>query len=143
MSVAAHQISTIQKSIVPGHLRASTLPQKFPAMFLVYESLVYRYMNVFASRCYGSYWEFVELSNGGFYMSLIVTRRLYLSIASSGFEGEMTADAASIVVNLFAQHQLAGQHKIESLIDKFNTLYEYAAIHPESQQILRATKSFC
>lgn len=138
MSFAINQDTKIQKSIVPGHLRASTLPKKFPAMFLVYESLVYRYLEVFSNTYSGGYWEFVELSNGGFYMSLLSPKPLHLCIASNGFNGEMSGDAASVVVNLFAQCHLANQHELGSLIDMYHALREYACEHSESRQILQA-----
>jgi hypothetical protein len=133
----ANTQETIQKNIVPGHLRASTLPKKFPALYVVYESLVYRYLELFSSYD-GGYWEFIELSNGGFYMSLRSSKPVQLYIASNGFDGEMSADAASIVVNLFAQCHLANQHELDSLIDLYHSLREYACEHSETRQILRA-----
>lgn len=138
MSVANTQGSTIKKHIVPGHLRASTLPNKFPGLYMVYESLVFRYLELFSSSYEGGYWDFVELSNGGFYMSLRSSQPFHLFIASNGFDGEMSADAASVVVNLFAQCQLANQHELDSLIDMYHALRGYASEHSEARQILRA-----
>jgi len=133
------QEATIQPIIVPGHLRASTLPKRFPGMFLVYESLVYSYMEKFSSDYSGGYWEFVELSNGGFYMSLKSNSRVYLEIDTNGFEDEMTADAASVVINLFVQCHLAHQHdELDSLIDMYYALRNYACEHTEASKILKA-----
>lgn len=138
MSVAVNQNSTIQKTVVPGHLRASTLPKRFPAMFLVYESLVYRYLEIFSNDLQTGYWEFVELSNGGFYMSLQSPKTFHLYIPSSGFEGEMSADAASVIVNLFAQCHLANQHELDGLIGMCHALREYAREHAEACLIRKA-----
>lgn len=138
MSVAVNQNSTIHKTVVPGHLRASTLPKRFPAMFLVYESLVYRYLELFSNDYHGGYWEFVELSNGGFYMSLKSPKTFRLYVASNGFEGELSADAASVVVNLFAQCHLVNQHELDGLIDMYHALRDYACEHVEARQILKA-----
>ena len=40
MSTATVSQSKIVATVVPGHLRAATLPKRFPGMFLVFESLV-------------------------------------------------------------------------------------------------------
>ena len=138
MSTAAVSQSKIVATVVPGHLRAATLPKRFPGMFLVFESLVYRYLEVFSEDYKGGYWEFVDLSNGGFYMSLKSNNRYYLSIASNGFEGEMTADAASLVVNMFAIGQLANQHRTDYLIELYHLLRTFVSEHPEASQILSA-----
>lgn len=138
MGVADTQGSTIKKHIVPGNLRASTLPKKFPGPYAVYESLVFRYLELFSGSYEGGYWDFVELSNGGFYMSLRSSQPFHLIIASNGFDGEMSADAASVVVNLFALCQLANEHELESLTEMFYALRYYASEHSEARQILRA-----
>ncbi|WP_331351220.1 antirestriction protein [Cellvibrio sp. UBA7671] len=138
MSTATASQSKIVATVVPGHLRAATLPKRFPGMFLVFESLVYRYLEVFSDNYKGGYWEFFDLSNGGFYMSLNSNARFYLSIASNGFEGEMTADAASLVVNMFAIGQLANQHKTDYLIELYHLLRTFVSEHPEVNRILCA-----
>jgi hypothetical protein len=138
MSTATVSQSKIVATVVPGHLRTATLPKRFPGMFLLYESLVYRYLEVFSDGYNSGYWEFMDLSNGGFYMSLKSNSRLYLSIASNGFEGEMMADAASLVVNMFAIGQLANQHKTDYLIDLYHQLRDFACVHPEANRILSA-----
>lgn len=138
MSTAAVSQSKIVATVVPGHLRAATLPKRFPGMFLVFESLVYRYLEVFSEDYRSGYWEFVDLSNGGFYMLLKSNSRFYLSIASNGFEGEMTADAASLVVNMFAIGQLANQHKTDYLIELYHLLHDFVSEHPEASRILGA-----
>ena len=102
MSAATNQSLKIVPTVIPAHLRGATLPRKFPGLFLIYEFLVYRYLEEFSHQYSGGYWEFVELSNGGFYMSLKCLSRYHLCVATNGFEGDMSADAASVVVNLFA-----------------------------------------
>jgi len=138
MNTAAVSQPKIVTTVVPGHLRAATLPKRFPGMFLVFESLVYRYLEVFSEDYRSGYWEFVDLSNGGFYMSLKSNSRLYLSIASNGFEGEMTADAASLVVNMFVIGQLANQHRTAYLIELYHLLRDFVSEHPEASRILSA-----
>lgn len=139
MCTAAISQSKIVTTVVPGHLRAATLPKRFPGMFLVFESLVYRYFEVFSEDYRRGYWEYIDLSNGGFYMSLKSNSRFYLTVASKGFEAEMTADAASLVVNMFAVGQLANEHRTGYLIELYHLLRDFASEHPESSRILGAT----
>jgi hypothetical protein len=50
----------------------------------------------------------------------------------------MSADAASLVVNLFVYCQLANQHELDYLIEGFHALREFACTHPEANLILAA-----
>jgi hypothetical protein len=138
MSLALNSKVSIAKSLIPESKRLGTLPSRFPGLFLVYESLVYRYLSSFCSEYHGGYWEFADLSNGGFYMSLKSDSLYYLSVPSNGFEGEMSADAASLVANIFTLSQLANEHQLDYLIDMYFALRDYASHHPESRMILCA-----
>lgn len=138
MTLALNNSVGITKTIVPGHKRSSVLPTRFPGLFLVYEMLVYRYKESFCQDYSGGYWDFVELSNGGFFMSLRSDLLCKLIIPTNGYEGEMTAEAASIVVNIFALSQLANEHKMDFLIDMYHALRDFACDHPEARQILCA-----
>ena len=85
----------------------------------------------------GGYWEFYLLSNGGLYLGL----RGYdgpLRIAWGGnyFSGEMSTDAASIGVNLFALSQLSCETAKDSVCELFYALRTYAIQHEERALIL-------
>ncbi|QEY16021.1 antirestriction protein [Cellvibrio sp. KY-GH-1] len=137
-TVLSPATSAINAIPVPGHLRMQTLPRRFPGLFLVFENNVYDHMNKFAKSYKSGYWEFIELSNGGFYMSLKSDKKFFVEIDSNYFEGTMSADAASLVANLFVYSRLAEQHNLDYLIEGFHALYEYARLHPEGQLILSA-----
>lgn len=130
--------STINAIPVQGHLRNRTLPRRFPGLFLVFEMNIYSYMDKFVKSYSGGYWEYIELSNGGFYMSLKSDKSFLVEIDSNGFEGTLTADAASLVANLFVYCQLANQHELDYLIQGFHALRDYARLHPEGHLILSA-----
>ncbi len=123
---------------VPGHLRMQTLPKRFPGLFLVFEMNVYRYMDKLTGSYSGGYWEYMELSNGGFYMSLKSDTRFQVSVSGNHFEGSMSADAASLVANLFTYSQLAFAHQLESISDGYHALRDYVGCHPESAAIFSA-----
>lgn len=141
MSSALPSTPIIKASLVPGHLRSTTLPKRFPGLFLVFEMTVHCYMDKLVKPCSGGYWEYIELSNGGFYMSLISNQSFRVEVDSNCFEGTMSANAASLVANLFAYRQLANQHKIDYLIEGFHTLRRYACMHPEGNLILAAIET--
>lgn len=138
MSNAAINHETITATPVLGHLRSATLPRKFPGLFLVFEMTVFNYMDKVANSYRGGYWEFIDLSNGGFYISLKSDKSFKIEIDSNYFEGILSADAASLVVNLFTYSQLANQHKLDYLIEGFHALRDYALLHPEGHLILAA-----
>lgn len=138
MSNALLSTPIISASLVPGHLRSKTLPKRFPGLFLVFEMTVYSYMDKFVKSCSGGYWEYIELSNGGFYMSLSSDQSFRVEVNRNCFEGTMSANAASLVANLFAYGQLANQHKLDYLIEGFHALRRYASMHPEGKLILAA-----
>ena len=140
MTLALNNSVSITKTIVPGHKRSTALPTRFPGLFLVYEMLVYRYKEAFCQGCSGGYWDFVELSNGGFFMSLRSYLPCRVIIPANGYERVMTAEAASIVVNIFALSQLVKEHKMGFLIDMYYALRDFACDHPESRHILSAVE---
>lgn len=136
--IAENTSPQIVRSVVPAQLRMRTLPRRFPNLYLIYESLVYSYAECFAEGYTGGYWEFIELSNGGFYMSLQSDRIFNVEIASNRFGGELSADATSLVANLFALCHMANAHKLDYLTDQYYALKDYAGQHAEARQILRA-----
>jgi hypothetical protein len=70
------------------------------------EPLVYALADHMASDYNGGYWEFYELSNGGFYMAPHSDTPFNVS-CENGFEGELSADALGITVCLYAYSQLS------------------------------------
>lgn len=138
MSFTTATESSINASSVPSHLRAGTLPRRFPGLFWVFEMSVFNYMDTFVKSYKGGYREFIDLSNGGFYMSLQSDESFFVEINGNDFAGTKSADAASLVANLFVYCQLAHQHQLDYLIEGFHALRKFALIHPESKLILSA-----
>jgi hypothetical protein len=130
---------SILEEKVPGNLRGNFLPKKIPNFFIQYESLVFDVMGEFCKEYSGGFWDFFTLSNGGFYMSLQSEKELSICIDSNYFEGKLSANAASIVVNLFVFCHLANSFpEDESLGDFYYALRDYSCNHPEAGQILSA-----
>jgi len=122
---------------VPEHARLGTLPRHFGRHTLAVEGLIYDFMSRFARTYSGGYWRFVELSNGGFYMSP-PDEAYELCIDSNGFEGRMSADAAGITVCLFTFSHLSFNYTTEVFSQHFHWLRDFALDHPEASLIFEA-----
>lgn len=135
----------ITASVVPDARRLDFLPSLFtPALMMRGESLAYAYMRAFCTDYDGGLWSFVELSNGGRYMHPDRVRAR-LVVESNGFAGEMSGDAAGIVVTLFVLGHLAAEAvecdgaAAEGLTDLYFLLRAYAAEdHSEAAAIFGA-----
>ena len=101
------------------------------------EHKIYNLMGQFVADYKGGFWDFFELSNGGFYMVPQVPS-VRLSVDSNGFDGRMSADAAGITVCLFAFSHLAFEHNGEVYCRHFHWLRDFALGHVEAGQIFAA-----
>jgi hypothetical protein len=138
MDISADRVSqTIQARQVADGERIGTLPRHFGKHLLRVEDAVYGFLREFAADYSGGYWNFYELSNGGFYMAP-EGPSLRLSIESNGYEGEMSADAAGITVCLFALSHLSFQIRNDTIPRHFYQLRDFAVEHAESAAILAA-----
>ena len=85
----------------------------------------------------GGFWEFYELSNGGFYIAPENGGKMRLVWSGNYFDGEMSPDAAGIVATLYALNVFAEQAG-PYFSDKYIQLYEFMRLHPEAEVILAA-----
>jgi len=118
--------------------RMMALPRHFGERLLIFEGAVYDFMRRFAADYDGGYWQFYELSNGGFYMAPD-GGAFRFSVDTNGYEGEMSADAAGITVCLFACSHLSFRYSEDAVYgDHFHFLREFAAEHSEASAIFAA-----
>ncbi len=88
----------------------------------------------------GSYWDFWELSNGGFYMSPNSHNTFKVSCMND-YVGEMSADALGITSCLYAYSHLSfGQESqfTDTCAQHYHWLREYSLDHDEAGEIFRA-----
>lgn len=142
MSNEAYELPPVTAALVADENRLDFLPAYFgPRLMMRGEALIYGWMRRLADAYNGGFWHYYKLSNGGFYMAPELGR-LRLDVAGNGYSGEMSADAAGIVANLFALGQMAGEIQgtdaADALIDRYYYLREFAADHPEASAIYRA-----
>ena len=129
--------TTITKTKVPDDERMEFLPRKLGKLFLKFEMSVYAHMDNLCPEYRGGFWEFYDLSNGGFYMAYDHEESLRVVFPFNYFDEEMSADAASIAANLFALNSLTWDTRSEQAIDAFYALRDFAAEHPEGAKIMR------
>lgn len=129
--------NTIQAKVVPGDDRLRFLPRIFGRRFMQGEAAVFNWMRRLSPQYNGGYWDFIDLSNGGFYLRLVTDKPMAIYVDGNGFSGELSADAASIVVCMFAINELMfdGAHQLD---DAYYALRDYALQHPECKCILNA-----
>lgn len=129
--------SFITRAVVSDAKRDTILPSKLPSLYLVFEDSVYTFMKAICKNYHGALWDFVELSNGGFYMlpRLNATAQICIPFGND-FEGDLSWDAAGVIATLMAYCQLSEING--SLLQHHQRLLDYIDQHPEAVKIYRA-----
>jgi hypothetical protein len=128
----------IQVREIPNDERLQALPRHFGRHMLTVEYAVYAFARQLSTQYAGGYWNYLELSNGGFYMAPTQDTPFKVGVDTNGFEGHMSADAVGITACLFALSHLSFQIQHESIASHFHQLREYALEHAEASAILAA-----
>lgn len=118
--------------------RLEILPHYLGRRMFLGEVMIYATLDAVCVEYDGGYWEFYELSNGGFYMAPADETPLRIMVTGNGFDSTVSADAAGIISTLLALNQLSWKTRDAHCIHLFYLLREYALVHPEADLILRA-----
>ena len=128
----------VEAYLVLEDARIGTLPKHFGARMMTVEHTVYNFMREFVAEYKGGFWDFYELSNGGFYMAPS-SDPVQFSVHTNGFEGTLSADAAGITVCLFTFSHLSFQQPSQDVLSRhFYALREFALDHKEAGLIFAA-----
>lgn len=127
-------------TIVPEARRMEFLPALFgPPLMLIGERAVYQFMSWLAPDDYtGGLWHFHERGGQPLFMSPDADKRFRIFCETNGYMGEVSAEAAGIIVTLFALSHLSFRHEADQLSEAYLRLYEYAGDHPEAGEIFKA-----
>ncbi len=130
--------TTINAREIQRDERLQILPRHFGRHMLTVEYAVYAFMRKLADQYTGGYWNYFELSNGGFYMAPAHETPFSICVEGNGFEGTMSAEAAGITACLFALSHLSFQIEHESIAEHYHQLRDFALDHAEASLILAA-----
>lgn len=125
--------STITATVCPMPQRLTALPRHFGKKGCLFESLVYSWMRTLCPEYKGGFWEFYELSNGGFYMAPAAAQQenYLLHCNGNGFNEQVSNNGAGIVACLFSLSHM-------KLYDHYEKLLDFADEQPESEEIFAA-----
>ena len=132
----------ITRELVPDDQRMEFVEQKMSIHFpFLFEPYVYSAVQQMTQDQYsGGFWNFYQLSNGGWYMAP-EGDKTYRVTCANYWSGELSADALGIVGCLIGFSHLSFT-KVEVFArlcaENYHQLREYMYDHPEVQPILRA-----
>lgn len=132
--------ATITATLVSDEARLQFMSRQFALNAIKVEAAIYTWMKKLTEGVYaGGLWEFIELSNGGGYLRPPPgpQRRpdgtvggYRLCIEGNYFDDIVTADAAGVIVTLFALNNLLWASN-QALALPYDRVLEFVAYHPE------------
>jgi hypothetical protein len=137
------QTSQIQvtREPVPEDQRMAITEKFFGPNFpMKLEPVIYGITDRMADAYSGGYWDFYNLSNGGFYMAPSGDDVFHVT-CDNMFEGDLSGDALGITACLYAYSNLSFGHGgfARECARHYHLLREYMMNHPEVRNILSAT----
>lgn len=86
----------------------------------------------------GGFWDFYEYDGKPLFLAPRSKSRFRITGEITGFQGEVSAEAAGIIATLFAFSHLSFQYQSEHLSKGYGRLYAHSAEHPEAAEIFQA-----
>ncbi|MBR8024569.1 antirestriction protein [Burkholderia cenocepacia] len=134
----ASETCAITATIVPDERRMDILPRYFGSHMIRAEVAVYTAMSSLCATYHGGFWDYVELSNGAFYMAPRLSDPLPITCDGNGYGGEMSSDAAGIVATLFALNAMAWSTEDAAFTDLYHRVLAFVPCHAEAREIFAA-----
>lgn len=127
-------------SIVSDERRLEFLPTLFGrSLLMIGENAVYSLMEQLSPLDYGGgFWDFYEHAGKPLFLAPRTKTRFRITGGITGFQGEVSMEAAGIIATLFAFSHLSFQYQSEQLSECYGRLYAYAANHAEAAKIFQA-----
>ena len=129
---------------ISENARMNFMPAAFRGAFFSADHFIQSFLNRYAKDYQGGYWEYLQASNGAFFME--APQPLWLSLPNY-FEGECSAREVGIIVCLYAYSYFCGlayeegkAELNETMANRYHLLREYVnTLENESQnRIYRA-----
>lgn len=127
-------------TIVPDERRLEFLPTLFGrSLLIVAENAVYSFLEQLSPLDYrGGFWDFYELDGRPLFMAPSSKSRFRITGEITGFQGDVSAEAAGIIATLFTFSHLSFLYPSERLPEGYAHLHNYCAEHPEAAEIFQA-----
>ncbi len=127
----------IQATKVNDADRLDMMPRYFGHTMMQAEATIFSYMDKFCGDYNGGYWDFFELSNGGFFMAPSSDKKVRFEVPQNYFSECMSYQAAGMIACLFTYSHLSHLHAAPYAA-RFHQLREYAGQHEAAALIFRA-----
>jgi len=127
----------ITTSKIPEGERMDFMSRHFGMRSVRVEMYLYGKLDQICEKYKGGYWDFYELSNGGYMMCLDDDTPVDVKVDSNYYSGTMTMRSASITACLYALNNEA-QTGADAAIRAYYDLYEYARQLDEWNEIYSA-----
>lgn len=128
-----NQNTPVTATLVPIEQRPDILFRHFGPACLAVERLMYAWARHLSPEYNGGFWEFFELSNGGFYIAPVMPGPIRFVCDGNGCDCELSPDAFGIVVCLFAFSDSR-----YNFADFYWNLHDYLDDHPDVALIYEA-----
>ena len=130
----------VSATVLPEHSHHNELSKRFPNVFLVVQDTALKFLKRFSQGHIEPTisWEYISLSNGGFYLRLKSENPIRLYIPETNYYSTLSADAASIIINLYTYASLKRELGYDFLSEHYNLLHRFAGFHIEGSDILEA-----
>jgi len=124
---------------VPDGKRIGFFPRYFGRHMLLVENYVYAHLSRLCADYRGGLWDYVDLSNGGCYITPSAPRGYTIVVDGNGFTGRLDAECAGVVATLFALSHLSMRFPgVETFARRFHQLRDFACEHPDGNLVLAA-----
>ena len=136
------KIRRIEASPVEEERRKALLLRHIgPRWVSSFEQLLSQWMKRLSCHYSGDYWDYFELSNGGFYLTPSATKKTFLMTSPNFARENVSADAAGIIVTMLALTELMGMvdykgdGSLDSFTERYCALRNFAIEHTEREKI--------
>lgn len=138
----ANQLPTVVRSggqieavLLKPKQRLACLPRHFGPRCTLVENAVYQMMARLHPPYRGDYWDFYELSNGGFFMAPTACDVYRLECDGNGYAGDFSARTAGIAVCAMTYSQLSFWPDGARMAEMFYRLRDFIDLQAEARQL--------
>lgn len=134
------EIAPKSATIVPYERHLEFLPTLFGrSLLIVAENAVYSFMEQLSPLDYrGGFWDFYEHDGKPLFMAPRSATRFRITGEITGFQGDVSAEAAGIIATLFTFSHLSFKYRSDRLLEGYAQLHAYCANHAEAAEIFEA-----